>query len=67
MHCDCPWGGELLRLRVEVQAMMWCGRWGAAQVENVPENRAQLLVRPEVRALFGNGNFQLDVARRLGV
>jgi len=42
-HCDCPWGGELLKIRVEVS------------VENPPENPAHLLLRPEVRALFGNG------------
>eukprot|EP00913_Durusdinium_trenchii_P001327 g1225.t1 len=37
-RCDCPWGGELLRIRVEVY------------VDNVPENFSYLLVRPEIRA-----------------
>lgn len=44
LHCDCPWGGELLKIRVD------------AHVENVPENPSHLLVRPEVRALYGNGS-----------
>lgn len=47
-RCDCPWGGELLRIRVEVY------------VDNVPENFSYLLVRPEIRAWFGRGNYQLD-------
>lgn len=44
LHCECPWGGELLKIRVD------------AHVENVLENPSHLLVRPEVRALYGNGS-----------
>lgn len=44
LHCECPWGGELLKIRVD------------AHVENVLENPPHLLVRPEVRALYGNGS-----------
>lgn len=40
-HCEAPWGGSLIRIRLEVQ------------LENPPENPAMLLVRPEVRALQG--------------
>eukprot|EP00434_Breviolum_minutum_P025967 symbB.v1.2.022956.t2/scaffold2070.1/size90664/4 len=35
-HCECPWGGELLRIRVEVH------------VEQLLEKPSDLLVRPEV-------------------
>ena len=37
----CPWGGQLLRLRAEVA------------VQDMPRNPAELLVRPEVRAIYG--------------
>ena len=48
-HCECPWGGELLRIRVEVY------------VEQLLEKPSDLLVRPEVRAYYGNGDrFKLD-------
>jgi len=48
-HCECPWGGELLRIRAEVH------------VEQLLEKPSDLLVRPEVRAYFGNGDrFKLD-------